>query len=79
MMTEGKLYTEIRDKLDAYIKEVLDEANADFPDETAEKYKDRYDQDYYRLKYDLFIDDVQALRKKWLDKPKPPSIEGVKP
>jgi len=31
MMTEGKLYTEIRDKLDAYIKEVLDEANADFP------------------------------------------------
>jgi hypothetical protein len=58
MISECKLYTEIRDKLDAYIKEVLDEANAAFPDEHAEKYKDRYDQDYYRLKYDLFIDDV---------------------
>ena len=79
MITEGKLYTEIRDKLDEYIKEVLNEANADFPDERAQKYKDRYDQDYYRLKYDLFIDDVKAWRKKWLDKPKPPSIEGGKP
>jgi hypothetical protein len=79
MIAEGKLYAEIRDKLDAYIKEVLDEANADFPDEHAEKYKDRYDRDYYRLKYDLFIDDVQAWRKKWLDKPKPASIESVKP
>ena len=79
MVTQGKLYIEIRDKLDAYIKEVLDEANADFPDENAEKYKDRYDQDYYRLKYDLFIDDLQAWRKRWLDKTKAPSTESVKP
>ena len=79
MIAEGKLYAEIRNKLDAYLKEVLDAANADFPDENAEKYKDRYDQDYYRLKYDLFIDDVQAWRKKCLNKPKTASIEGVKP
>ncbi len=79
MITQGKLYTEIRDKLDAYIKEVLDEANSDFPYETAEKYRDRYDQEYYRLKYDLFIDDLQVWRKKWLDKTEHPKSDGVKP
>jgi len=56
------------------VLEILDEANRSFPDESDEKYKDRDipvlpDQksgNYYKFKYDAFIDDVKEWRKKYL-------------
>ena len=55
----------------AEIKTILDKAKADFPDENDEKYKDRdipmfpsqRSGNYYRFRYDQYINDVQQWFK----------------